>query len=147
MTDGLSITRTFAAPPELVYAAWTTPDQFSVWFGTDAVDVPLDTVSMDVRVGGEWRADMHLPDGHVIHWLGEYTAVDEPGFLAFTMTDDPARPSREPVTVAITAVADGAEMTLTQNGGNLTPEQYEQTVIGYNGFFDVLERVLAEQQA
>jgi hypothetical protein len=32
---------------------------------------------------------------------------------------------------------------LTQTGGNLTKEQYAQTVIGYNGFFDAMEKLLA----
>jgi uncharacterized protein YndB with AHSA1/START domain len=145
MTDGLTITRTFAASRELVYAAWTRPEHFSVWFGTDAVDVPLDTLSMDVRVGGAWNAVMHLPDGATIQWVGEYTEVDPPRRLAFTMSDDPSSPSREPVTVVLAEVDGGTEMTLTQTGGNLTEEQYAQTVIGYQGFFDAMEKLLAAQ--
>lgn len=145
MTDGLTITRTFAAPRELVYAAWTLPEHFSVWFGTEAVEVPLETLSMDVRVGGTWNAVMHLPDGSTIHWNGEYTEVDPPERLAFTMSDDPSSDAREPVTVVLAEVAGGTEMTLTQTGGNLTEEQYAQTVIGYNGFFDAMEKLLAAQ--
>jgi uncharacterized protein YndB with AHSA1/START domain len=145
MTDGITITRTFAAPRELVWAAWTQPEHFSVWFGTEAVDVPLDTLSMDVRVGGAWNAVMLLPDGNAIHWIGEYTEVDPPARLAFTMTDNPASPAREPVTVALTEIDGGTEMTMTQSGGNLTEEQYAQTIIGYNGFFDAMEKLLAAQ--
>ena len=63
MIDAIVITRTFDAPPELVWAAWTTPEQFAVWFGGDQVEVPLDSVSMDVRPGGTWSARMLLPDG------------------------------------------------------------------------------------
>jgi uncharacterized protein YndB with AHSA1/START domain len=147
VTEGLTITRTFAAPRELVYAAWTRPEHFSVWFGTEAVDVPLDTLSMDVRVGGRWQAVMHLPDGNTIDWAGEYTEVDPPQRLAFTMTDNPSSPAREPVTVVLAEVDGGTEMTLTQTGGNLTEEQYAQTVIGYNGFFDAMEKLLAAQHA
>jgi uncharacterized protein YndB with AHSA1/START domain len=145
VTDGLTITRTFAASRELVYAAWTQPEHFSVWFGTEAVDVPLDTLSMDVRVGGGWNAVMHLPDGSTIQWAGEYTEVTPPERLAFTMSDDPSNLSREPVTVVFAEVDGGTEMTLTQTGGNLTAEQYAQTVIGYNGFFDAMEKLLAAQ--
>jgi uncharacterized protein YndB with AHSA1/START domain len=147
MTDGLTITRTFAASRELVYAAWTQPEHFSVWFGTEAVDVPLETVSMDVRVGGDWTAVMHLPGGDTIHWRGEYTEVDPPERLAFTMTDDPSRDAREPVTVVLVEVDGGTEMTLTQTGGNLTQDQYAHTVIGYNGFFDAMEKLLATDAA
>jgi uncharacterized protein YndB with AHSA1/START domain len=142
MSEGLTITRTFAAPRGLVYAAWTRPEQFSVWFGTDAVEVPLDTLTMDVRVGGGWTAVMHLPDGTLIPWVGEYTEVDQPAHLAFTLANDPAQPAREIVTVDLVELDDGTRMTMSQTGGNLSEEQYAQTVIGYNGFFDSLERVL-----
>ena len=146
MTDGLTITRTFAASRELVYEAWTTPEHFSVWFGTEAVDVPLDTLSLEVRVGGAWNAVMHLPDGNKIRWVGEYTEVDPPERLAFTMTDDPSSDPGEPVTVVFAEVDGGTEMTLTQPRDGLTDEQLEQTVIGYNGFFDAMEKVLAGGQ-
>lgn len=149
MTAGITLTRRFPASPERVYALWTTPEQFSVWFGTEAVLVPLDTLSMDVRVGGSWNAVMHLPDGNTIQWTGDYTEVDPPKRLAFTMTDDPANPAREPVRVDVTGVDDAgdyaAEMTLTQTGGHLSEEQYAQTAIGYNAFFDAMEKVLAAQ--
>jgi uncharacterized protein YndB with AHSA1/START domain len=111
----------------------------------EAVVVPLDTLSMGVRVGGAWNAVMHLPDGNTIQWAGEYIEVDPPERLAFTMSDDPSSPSREPVTVVLKEVDGGTEMTLTQTGGNLTEEQYAQTVIGYNGFFDAMEKLLAAQ--
>ena len=58
---GMTITRTFSAPVDLVYAAWTTPEHFAVWFGTETVAV--DDVTIDARPGGSWTATMHLPDG------------------------------------------------------------------------------------
>ncbi|MCU1482613.1 MAG: hypothetical protein JWQ19_3399 [Subtercola sp.] len=87
---------------------------------------------------------MHLPDGNQIDWVGEYLEVDAPSRLAFTMTDDPSNPARETVTVTLGEVDGGTEMTMTQSGGNLTEEQYAQTIVGYNAFFDVMERLLAE---
>ncbi|WP_424531726.1 SRPBCC family protein [Sphaerisporangium viridialbum] len=145
MTDVLTVTRTFAASRELVYEAWTRPEHFSVWFGTEAVDVPLDTLSMDVRVGGAWNAVMHLPDGNKIQWVGEYTEVGPPERLAFTMSDDPSNPARVPVVVVLAEVDGGTEMTLTQTGSGFTEEQHARTVAGYNGFFDAMEKLLAAQ--
>ncbi|MGZ8705182.1 MAG: SRPBCC family protein [Aeromicrobium sp.] len=145
MTDAFTITRTFAAPRELVYSMWTRSEHFSVWFGTDAVEVPLDTLSLDVRVGGVWNAVMHLPDGNTIDWHGEYTEVDPPERLAFTMDDDPSSDSVEPVIVVLVEVDGGTEMTLTQPRGGFTDEQVAQTIAGYNGFFDVMEKLLAGQ--
>jgi uncharacterized protein YndB with AHSA1/START domain len=145
MTEPLTVTRTFSAPRELVYEAWTKPEHFSVWFGTDAVDVPLDTLSLDVRVGGAWNAVMQLPDGNQIHWVGEYTEVDPPERLAFTMTDDPANPAGEPIVVTFAEVAGGTEMTLTQPAGDFTQEQIDATIMGYNGFFDSMEKLLTDR--
>ena len=66
MAEYFSITRTISAPRELVFDALTKPEHFAVWFGTAAVEVPQETLSMDVRPGGAVRAVMHLPDGNLI---------------------------------------------------------------------------------
>lgn len=100
---------------------------------------------MDVRVGGAWNAVMQLPDGNQIHWVGEYTEVDPPERLAFTMTDDPASPAGEPIVVTFAEVAGGTEMTLVQPAGDFTQEQIDATIMGYNGFFDSMEKLLAAQ--
>ena len=47
MTESFTITRTLAAPPELVWDVWTKPEHFAVWFGTEAVEVPLDSVTLE----------------------------------------------------------------------------------------------------
>lgn len=39
-TDGITITRVFDAPRELVFRAWTTPEQFAAWYGGDAPQFP-----------------------------------------------------------------------------------------------------------
>ena len=36
-------------------------------------------------------------------------------------------------------------MTMIHAGGNFTEEQYAWTVIGHNGFFDAMEKLLAAQ--
>ncbi|BDI22675.1 SRPBCC domain-containing protein [Herbiconiux sp. L3-i23] len=140
--DGLEIMRTFATSPDRVFAAWTEPAQFAAWFGTAAVDVPLDTVSMDVRVGGRWSAIMRFPDGNSIDWVGEYRKVDPPTRLALTLTDAPSEDAGEPVTVDLVEVPSGTEMTFRQPRQGFTDEQLDLTVVGYNAFFDDLEKLL-----
>lgn len=143
MPVGLTVTRTIAAPPERVYAAWTRPEDFAVWFGSNAVDVPVESVSMDVRVGGRWTAVMHPPGGDAIYWHGRYTEVDPPRRLAFTMDDDPESDTVDPVVVTLAPASAGSQMSLAQPRGDLTDEQLAQTVLGYNAFFDSLEILLA----
>jgi uncharacterized protein YndB with AHSA1/START domain len=143
MSVGLTITRTIAAPPERVFAAWTTPEDFAVWFGSDGVEVPVETVSMDVRAGGHWKAAMNVPDGSTIHWHGRYTEVDPPRRLAFTMDDDPDQNSTEPVVVTFAPAAGGTEMRLTQPRGGLTDAELARTLLGYNAFFDAMEILIA----
>jgi len=147
MTAPIVITRTFHASPEAIFDAWTLPERFARWFGTEAVEVPIESVAMDATVGGGWKADMHLPDGHIIHWIGEYTEVQRPTRLCFTITDQPDDPAGAPVTVDIRPINGISEMTLTQPAGDFTEAQAAQTVIGYNGFFDSLKVVLTEQDA
>jgi uncharacterized protein YndB with AHSA1/START domain len=54
-TTELVISRLFDAPRELVYQAFTDPDQLSQWFGPVGYSVPRDTVEIDARPGGYQR--------------------------------------------------------------------------------------------
>jgi uncharacterized protein YndB with AHSA1/START domain len=57
----LHIERTFDAPRELVWKAFTDPDQLSQWFGPVGYTTPRDSISVDARAGGHWRLEM-VPD-------------------------------------------------------------------------------------
>ncbi len=61
MATQLVIERVFDAPRELVWKAFTDPDQFSAWFGPVGYSVPRDTVAFDLRPGGHQRFTM-VPD-------------------------------------------------------------------------------------
>lgn len=139
---GFSLTRTFAAPRELVFDAWTDPTHFAAWWGGKSVEVPADTVSMDVRPGGAWKATMVLPDGNRMNWVGEYVTVDRPATLVLTITDDASSPNRETLTVTLTEVDGGTEMFVNQAGGFLPEEYYDATIAGYNSFFDVMQEIV-----
>jgi len=56
------VTRVFDAPRELVFEAWTDPEQVVQWWGPFGFTTT--TINeMDVRAGGVWRFVMHGPDG------------------------------------------------------------------------------------
>ena len=51
----LAISRIFNAPRELVYQAFTDPDQLAQWFGPVGFSVPRESVEIDPRPGGVER--------------------------------------------------------------------------------------------
>jgi len=57
-TTELVITRVFDAPRELVYRAFTDPDQLAAWFGPVGWSVPRDSVTVEAKVGGHQRLTM-----------------------------------------------------------------------------------------
>jgi uncharacterized protein YndB with AHSA1/START domain len=145
MTEqGITITRVFDAPRERVWKEWTEPEGFADWFGGGEAEVPLSTVSMDVRPGGSWRATMYADPGRrEIHWKGEYHEVVEPERLVFTISDQPGD-AHELIIVVLTDLGDGrTEMLFQQRGGGLSPEEYERAGQGWSAFFDRMAERLA----
>lgn len=147
MADYFTITRTLRAPRELVFEAITKPEHFAIWFGTAAVDVPQDSLTMDVRPGGAFRAVMVLPDGNRINWEGEYKAVEPPSHLAMTLTDQPGDDAGLPVLFDLEEVGGGTKLTISQDRAEFSDEQVAATIAGYNTFIDEIERVLESMQA
>jgi uncharacterized protein YndB with AHSA1/START domain len=146
MTDspGIVITRVFDAPRERVWREWTEPEAFADWYGGAESEVPVDSVSMDVREGGTWSATMYAgPGRREIQWRGEYVEVRPPERLVLTFSDDPSSDRRERVTVVLEDLGDGrTEMRLEQRG-EMPEEAYERAAQGWGGFLDRMAERLA----
>jgi uncharacterized protein YndB with AHSA1/START domain len=104
--------------------------------------VPLDTVAMDVRPGGAWRATM-LYDGREIRWTGEYREVVAPERLVFTISDEPGADEYELVVVVLTDLGDGRTEMVVEQHGHMPPEAYEASRNGWGAFFDSMAERLA----
>ena len=143
---GITITRVFDAPRELVFKAWTEPQRFAQWFGGREATILLDTVSMDIRPGGAWRATMFAgPDRTEIPWRGIYLEVAPPERLVFTLSDQPGDEA-EVVTVVLTEQGGQTEMVFHQGGGHLDQAGYARAKAGWLVFFDELAATLAQGQ-
>ncbi len=142
--EGLTLTLVaeFDAAPERVWREWTEPERFADWFGGVEAEVPVASVSMDVRDGGTWSATM-FAGGRTIQWRGEYREVVLPERLVLTITDQPEGDERELITVVLRDLGDRTEMEFEQRGGGLSPEQYERAGSGWGGFFDRIAARLA----
>jgi uncharacterized protein YndB with AHSA1/START domain len=143
--DGITITRVFDAPRERVWKEWTEPERFADWFGGSESEVPLSTVSMDVRPGGAWRLTMFADPGRrEIQWKGEYREVVEPGRLVFTVSDQPGEDAYELIIVVLTDLGDGRTEMFFEQRGHLPAEVYERAKNGWSSFFDrIAERLAA----
>jgi uncharacterized protein YndB with AHSA1/START domain len=138
----LTITRVFDAPRELVWRAFTEPEQFAQWFGHPPFKTPPETVSMDVRPGGEWEAtQVNQETGKELPFAGSYREVVEPERLVMTF-EDPGDPKAEVVTVTFKDLGGKTEVTLHQ-AGYMPPEQYKLTERGWGRFLEQLEELLS----
>ena len=141
---GIVITRIFDAPRERVWRERTEPERFADWFGGPEAEVPVSTVSMDVREGGAWRATMfHEPGRGEIRWHGRFVEVIEPERLVLTFSDEPGDERFELVIVVLTDLGDGRTEMHFQQRGDMTPEQYKAAGGGWSMFFDRMEQRLA----
>ena len=139
---GLTITRVFDAPREQVWKEWTEPECFADWYGGAEAEVPVSSVTMDVKKGGMWRATM-FAGGREIQWKGEYQEVVEPERLVFTVSDQPGEDSWEVVTVVLIDLGDGRTEMRFEQRGNLPAAVYERAGQGWGTFFDRLAERLA----
>ena len=147
--DGLTIERGIDAPPQAVWAALTEPGLFASWFGKPTSNVPVESVSLDLRPDGAWRATMIVTaTGGEIPWRGRYREVASPDRLSFTLSDAPGA-EFELITFEL-AEADATgeagrrtRLTCRQEGGHLSEEQYSRAGAGWLGFLEALAEVSA----
>ena len=76
------ITRVFDAPRDLVWEAWTDPQQVVKWWGPTGFTTTIH--EMDVRPGGVWRHTMRGPDGTEYPNRSVFTEVVKPERIVCT---------------------------------------------------------------
>ncbi|TPG43413.1 ATPase [Sphingomonas koreensis] len=72
----LVVTRTFDAPPNTVYKAWSQPELFRRWWmPKSATGVSLVSCEMDVRTGGKYRLEFAAGGSDTMAFYGKYLDV------------------------------------------------------------------------
>ena len=79
----LVLTREFNAPRDLVWKAWTEPEQIKQWLGMGE-GLTIESVKLDVRVGGKFRLQQKMADGEFFTAAGTYLEVKAPERLVYT---------------------------------------------------------------
>jgi uncharacterized protein YndB with AHSA1/START domain len=87
-SDGgdLTIERTFDAPRDKVWQAFTDPEAIPRWWGKHGTTTIVE--EMDVRPGGKWRYVNRASDREEVAFYGEYLEVDPPKGFKWTFMFD-----------------------------------------------------------
>lgn len=153
MTDTtyeVTLSRWFDASPELVYRAFTDPQQLGQWFGPLMFGVPTDTIDLDIRPGGHWRMTMVGKDDPT--WRAPVDAtftevVDNELLVGYEVAKDiPGMADGTRMTLSIEFVPEGDGTRLELRQGPFPEETREMATVGWNQSFHKLDALLATPQ-
>jgi uncharacterized protein YndB with AHSA1/START domain len=144
------IERTFDAPRELVWKAWTDPARVREWWGPEHYDCP--DAKIDLRVGGYWRFAMRGPDGATHYSGGVYRDVTPMDRLVYTDNFMDAEGNRmeaaaiglpgdwpdELILTVTFADAPGGKTVVTITHQGMPNEMLENATLGWNSSLDKL---------
>ena len=137
-----TITRIFAAPRELVWRAWTDPDEVVFWWHPRGVITPRESVEIDARPGGRYRYTMIAPDGTEYPTAGVYREITPPERLVFTWGSPGDPDDSAPVITVDLAThgddGDATRMTFHLQGIDGAPGD-ENVYDGWDSAFGMLE--------
>jgi uncharacterized protein YndB with AHSA1/START domain len=144
----ITITRVFDAPREVVWKAWTEPQQLARWWGMDGWTNPLEKITMDVEPGGEFRVtSVSDADGSEMSVAGVYREVVEPERLVF---EEPAEGSwHEGATsvLTLTDLGDGRTEMVVRTTIQTTEDMRSVAEAGMSKSFERLAEHLAGTEA
>jgi uncharacterized protein YndB with AHSA1/START domain len=83
------ITRTFDAPPRIVFDAYTKPELVKQWWAPKSLGVALVACEADVRIGGSYRYVLRHRTGDLLTFSGRYLEVTPPSRLVLTQVFEP----------------------------------------------------------
>jgi uncharacterized protein YndB with AHSA1/START domain len=140
LQKSLIVNRTFRAPRERVFRAWTDASELALWFSPSADYTVVPTV--DLRVGGAYRIEMHHKDGNVHAVSGTYREIKAPEKLIYTWQWESGPDAAETVVeVEFRSLGASTEVNLTHQ--NLPSEiEREKHGHGWNGCMERLAAIL-----
>jgi len=134
----LTLKRTFNAPVELVWEAWTRPEHVAQWWAPKGMKVKV--VEHNFKVGGKWKYVMPMPDGSEFISDGVYSVIVE---LKKIFSSANFKPMTEGVEIQALFEKDGSKTNFTFHVIHPTEEYCkQQEKMGfYNGWGSAFERL------
>ena len=138
------IERELEASRELVWNAWTDPDQVTRWWGPEHFSTPREKIEFDLRPGGVCRMTMVGPDGEEYPNDGHFGIVEPPERLSFAeeMTDHPMIESGE-TTVEFSDLGERRTKLIITSRMICAEELLAMAQAGWGSQLDKLESLLA----
>jgi uncharacterized protein YndB with AHSA1/START domain len=142
----LVITRTFDAPRELVFKAWTDPAVAKSWFGPK--DHPATHMEMDVRPGGAWRGCLRSTEsGKELRLGGVFREIVAPERVVFTFAwDEEGERGLETLVTLTFAEEDGKTRMTFRQAPFQSIEERNGHRGGWTSSFDRLEDYVAHMK-
>jgi glutathione S-transferase len=138
--ETLEVRRTFNAPRQRVFDAWTKAEEVKQWAGPGAMSVTH--AEADLRVGGKYRIHLRNPNGSEHRAFGVYRVFEPPKKVVYTWTWETMPDVVDTlVTVEFHERGTATEVVLRHDG--LTSDQRKPHEDGWLGCFAKFEHVVA----
>ncbi|HSP13360.1 MAG TPA: SRPBCC domain-containing protein [Thermoanaerobaculia bacterium] len=110
--EKLEVRRTYAAPPEKIFRAWTDPEEVKQWFPPEGYEAARTII--DLRPGGTYEWGLRkLPDGQPFCSTGTFIEIAAPRRLVYTWRWSGASEADETlVTVEFAKRGSGTEIVI-----------------------------------
>jgi uncharacterized protein YndB with AHSA1/START domain len=145
MTPGdreLRLERTFRAPPDKVFAAFTHVEVLRRWWAP-GIDWEMTVVEVDLVVGGRMRLVMRHLDGEAYGGAGEFVEIDPPRRLTYVWRwDDEADAPPQFVEIDFLE-GEGLTTVVLTNKGLRDEGSVDEHRDGWHLSFDNLDIVLS----
>ncbi len=134
----LTLKRTFNAPLQLVWEAWTQPEHIALWWGPKGMQTKV--IEHNFKVGGQWKYAMTMPDGGEFIADGVYSEIIE---FEKIITSANFKPMTENVELQALFEVNGDKTNFTFNVVHETEEYCkQQEKMGfYNGWGSAFDRL------
>jgi uncharacterized protein YndB with AHSA1/START domain len=138
------LTHVFDAPPEIVFKAWTDPEQVATWFAPEGLEIPPESVEIEPRVGGRFHLEMVESAGDARYPLrAEFLEISEPHLIVFQSEPMPEAGITEPTVTRVSFEADGERTRMTLVDGPYTDEMRGNAEAGWLSIVANLDDLLA----
>lgn len=158
-----TISKTFNAPTDVMWKAWTHDNQLKQWFGPKGISMPK--CQMDLKVDGMFLYCMVTPDDTEMWGRWIFTEIKKPEKLVMitSFSDKEGKITRHPLaeawplemlsTVTFTEKNGKTTVNVEWNAINETPEErkffdasHDSMTQGWTGTFEQLEEFLTRNK-